>query len=310
MSDAARRPDISRFEGCLIGLAVGDALGAPAQGFTRHEIRARWGRIAGFLDGPELRAGQCTDDTQTAVVLAETIVRAGRFDAQSFAQGLVDWWARGYARRPGEGLAEACQRLVSGVVWSDSGSTFAGCAAASRVAPIGMRDCVRRGGLADDAVTSSMVTHRDPRAVAGAVGIAAAVAHLLTAHGPLDVASFVEVTAATCGEYSPEMARTIRGLLDLLDLAPRQAMEELGYTGFALEAVPAAIYCFCAARDDFVESVLLPVNTGGAADSIAAMAGALSGAHLGLTAIPPHWTEGVEGSAHLQQLAREIHALA
>jgi len=310
MSDASRKPGISRFEGCLVGLAVGDALGMPAQGLTRHEIRARWGRISGFLDGANLRAGQCTDDTQTAVVLAEGIVGCGRFDPQALAHGLVDWWAGGDLRRPGEDLAEACRRLESGIPWSESGSTFAGCAAALRVAPIGMLHCVNREGLIEDASASGIGTHRDPRAVAGAIAIATAVSYLLAAGAPLDVASFVEATAAPSAQCSTEMARAIRGVLDLLELAPRQAMEEIGYTGFALEAVPAAIYCFCAAHEEFAEAVLLAVNTGGAADSIGAMAGALSGAYLGLTAIPPDWAEGVEGSAHLRQLARGIHALA
>ncbi|UCH33027.1 MAG: ADP-ribosylglycohydrolase family protein [Armatimonadota bacterium] len=304
------KPDAGRLVGCLVGLAIGDALGMPAEGLTRHEIHARWGRIADFLPAPDLRAGQYTDDTQMAIAIGESIVRVGRFDADAAAQALSEWWAGGDPRRPGAGTAEACERLLRGAAWRDAGSQSAGCGPVPRAVVIGLLDCRSPGGLVEDVVASSLMTHRDARAVAGAVTIAAAVAHLLFAQGPLDVAAFLDHAAAAAEEHDRRMTTAIRGIPDVLDLPPRLAMNELGCSGLAVEAVPAAVYCFVSTPDDFAESVLLAVNGGGDCDTIAAVTGALSGAYLGLPGIPPAWAEGVEGSQQLQQLAREIHALA
>lgn len=310
MGESVSRPQASRFEGCIVGLAIGDALGMPAEGLTHHEIRARWGRIRDFLPASDLAAGQYTDEAQIAVALAESIVQTAGFDPAAAAGALCQWWISGRARRPGQGTAEACERLMRGAAWEQAGSGSAGCGAAPRAAIIGLLDCRRADKLLDDAVASAIITHRDPRAVAGAVAVAAAVAFLVSAAAPLDVAGFLEHAAAACAPRSAEMAAAIRSIHHLLDLAPRKAMDELGYTGFALEAVPTSIYCFAAVPDDFAESVLLAANAGGDTDSIAAMTGALGGAHLGIGGIPPHWVEGVEESQRLRQLARGLHGLA
>lgn len=310
MPAVVEKPALSRFEGCVIGLAVGDALGAPTEGLTRHEIRARWGRVSDFVAAADLRAGQYTDETQTAIALGESIARNRGFDPQAAASALRDWCTASDVRRPGPGTAEACARLARGIAWNESGSDSADCAAAARAALIGLLHCRRTERLLEDAVATTVITHRDQRAVAGAVAMAAAVAHLVGADVTVDVPAVLDHAASASAAHSREMAAAIRAVGDLLDLAPRMAMDEIGYSGFVLEAVPAAFYCFAVAPDDFAESVLLAVNTGGHASSIAAMTGALGGAHLGLAAIPSPWAEGVEESQRLRQLGREVHALA
>jgi ADP-ribosylglycohydrolase len=307
---AVEKPALSRIEGCVIGLAVGDALGMPTEGLTRHEIRARWGRVSDFIAAADLRAGQYTDETQSAIALAESIARNRGFDPEAAASALRDWCAGGDVRRPSPGTAQACVRLTRGTAWSESGSDSADCAAAAPAALIGLLHCRNPEKPAEDAAAATVITHRDQRAVAGAVAMAAAVAYLVRADVTGDVPSVLDHAASASAAHSREMAAAIKAVGDLLDLAPRMAMDEIGYSGFAVEAVPAAFYCFAVTPDDFAESVLLAVNTGGRASSIAAMTGALGGAHLGLEAIPSRWVEGVEGSQRLRQLARELHALA
>jgi len=308
--DAMGKPGRRRFEGCIVGLAVGDALGAATHGLTRHEIRARWGRVSAFVGAADLKAGQYTSQTQTAIALGQSIVERSRFEPQAAASALRDWCASGEPRRPSPGMAEACERLMRGAAWDESASGSADCGCAARAAIIGLVHCRNGERLVEDAVACSLITHRDPRAVAAAVAVATAVAYLIAAEAALDVQTLLERAAAASAAQGQEVAAATTGIAQLLDLAPRIAMDELGYSSFALEAVPAAIYCFASAPDRFDESVLLAVNTGGDASSIAAIAGALGGAYLGLEGIPPRWVEGVEASQRLQQLARELHALA
>ena len=78
----------------------------------------------------------------------------------------------------------------------------------------------------------------------------------------------------------------------------------------AHESVPTAIYTFLRYPDSFADVVGYAISLGGDTDTIASMAGAVSGAYLGLDAIPEAWRENVEGSARLQELADSLHVLA
>ncbi len=303
------QPSLDRVHGCLVGLAVGDALGRPTVGLGRHEIRARWGRVADFLPDEDTGAGRFSANTQAAVVLCQAIVAKRGFDADVTGRALAAWCAGPDARGPARGMTEACERLGRGMPWQEAASDATDCSPGVRAAPVGLLHCRNPDRLAQDAATSGLITHRDPRSVAAAAAVAAAVAHLACASA-FELRPYLDRAAAAAAAHNREMAAIIRGIAALLDLPPRLAIDELGYSAFALEAIPAAIYCFAAAPDDFAECVLLAVNTGGDAAAIAAIAGALSGAYLGLAGIPPRWAQGVEESQLLGQLARELHALA
>ncbi len=73
---------LDRFQGCLLGGAVGDALGMPTEGYTAEEIQTRFGPIRDMLPAPEghfhtgLEAGQFTDDTEETLILAESMIEA------------------------------------------------------------------------------------------------------------------------------------------------------------------------------------------------------------------------------------------
>ncbi len=85
---------LRRFQGCLVGLAVGDALGMPVEGMPRHEVRERYGLLREMVDG-WLPAGSTTDDTAQALALAESLVEVGRFDADDFVVRLLAWFRAG-----------------------------------------------------------------------------------------------------------------------------------------------------------------------------------------------------------------------
>ena len=86
-----------RFRGCLLGVAVGDALGMPTEGYTAREISSKFGMIRVMMPAPEghfhsgLCAGQFTDDTEETLILAESIIEADGFSPDRFAKKLTAW---------------------------------------------------------------------------------------------------------------------------------------------------------------------------------------------------------------------------
>ena len=87
---------IEKAEGCLLGLALGDALGAPTQSLSPQQIISTYGRITHLRDAsadqpiaPNLPAGRVTDDTDQALIVAHMLVQG--LSAPAFAQALLDW---------------------------------------------------------------------------------------------------------------------------------------------------------------------------------------------------------------------------
>lgn len=182
--------------GALIGMAVGEALGAPLEGLTRKEIEERVGRITGFLNParvqPEHRVRHFQpavyeDETQIALAVAELLSRRGRFDPELFQEKLaelgqpIDGYRFGCFRRAPRNLRIAVRRILSGAGWKESGLHTAGSTAASRGIPLGVYFRERPEERLRAAVESALVTHRDPRAVAATAVLADAVAEALQA---------------------------------------------------------------------------------------------------------------------------------
>jgi len=174
-----RSASVDQFRGVLLGGAVGDALGAPLAGLTALEIRLiHGGRVRNFL--PERHGtGAFTGVTRLTMALAEALITGGGFDMDEVSHAFGEWMrlhdcgvreARGCDRAS----AVACRRLYRGVPRQVCAVDSASCGAATRAAPIGL---FLRGqeDVVDAAVLQAMLTHADPRALAGAAAVAAGV---------------------------------------------------------------------------------------------------------------------------------------
>lgn len=107
-----------RYRGCLIGGAIGDALGRPVEGRPIEDVRRRFGELRDFVPwhgwkgGPK---GTITDDTQLTMCVAETLLACGSpFDAEDFSRRLVDWLPVG--RGKGRTCVAAVEALLTGPV--------------------------------------------------------------------------------------------------------------------------------------------------------------------------------------------------
>lgn len=296
-----------RFVGCLLGLAVGDALGSQFEGQSPEHIARRYRTAAELIDKPPPGELWYTDDTQMAIGIAETLVACGRIDndilCTRFAANYVP--ERGYGR----GARIVLQAMCDGEdhqFWAQTtfpGGSF-GNGAAMRVAPIGLLFREDHDAVWEQARLSSLPTHIHSLGIEGAQIIALAVA-LASSADVLERDTFFKKLASRCehAEFSGPLQRAAR-----LDRAG-----DLGLFGNGIEAaasVVTAIASFGLTPDSYSETVGDAILLGGDTDTIAAMAGAISGAYLGVQAIPGHLLANLEdrkqGKTYIQQLAKNL----
>jgi ADP-ribosyl-[dinitrogen reductase] hydrolase len=242
--------------------------------------------------------------------IAESIVEKGHVDPEDVAHRFVGWFDTGDLRGIGHTCHEGILNLKRGVPWRGSGRRgewAAGNGTAMRIAPVGLLDCHDLERLREDCWATSVITHDNPEAVAGAVAVAYAIARLVT--GEVDDGTFLPEIAAFVGDS--EVARHLEQAQSLLSARTPtdEALAVLGTSGYVVETVASALYCFLSTPDDFTTTVSSAVMGGGDTDTTAAIAGAISGAYNGTSNLPPHLVEEVEDSERLQKLGQAIYRL-
>lgn len=292
-------PDLKdRFRGLMVGIAVGDALGRPVEGHPR---------VSGsYLE--EIRVHPLSlvysDDAAMSIWLAESLLACDGFDGDDMAHRFADGYYREPYRGYGANIVDAFTRVAEGMDWREAaamqfeGSGSYGNGGAMRVAPVALWAYPDLGETVRLARETARVTHTHPLGVEGAVIQAAAAQHAL-------------------GEgFDPQqLLDTLQGLVETVEFQEKleilpEALQrdddeyarlQLGNWVSAHNSVVTALYCFIQA-ESFEDAVVRAIRLGGDTDTIAAMAGALTGARHGLTSIPEIWN-AVEGEGRLIELA-------
>jgi poly(ADP-ribose) glycohydrolase ARH3 len=300
-----------KFLGSLLGAAIGDALGASREG---HVLASK----PEFETIPQvLHLLRYTDDTHMTIGLAESLVECGGFDGAHMAQRFV----HNYLKEPWRGYAPGPPMVFSllrrGAKWDKAaadvypGGSF-GNGAAMRVAPIGLLYWNNHARLREVAYQASLITHSHVLGREGAALQALAIALALAEDPdkPLDVDFFTSrlLDFATEDVYRSKIAR-LAFLLKRPD-DRETVVAQLGHGIEAFESVPTAIFAFLAHPRDFVSTVIYVVSLGGDTDTIASMAGAISGAYLGIDALPSQWLEKLENRGYISDLAAKLWELA
>jgi poly(ADP-ribose) glycohydrolase ARH3 len=310
-----------RFVGSLLGVLVGDSLGAPIEGFEPEEIAKRYGRVVDHLPN-RYGLGTYTDDTDMTILCAESLLNSGRFDADAMAHHLAQHFDA--ERRYGRGTIEALERINDGLHWHTAAKNIYGPegsygnGGAIRVAPIALFYAYDVSTLPQHAVTSSALTHAHPLATTGTCLQAQAIALCAAAREQISPDSFIAELTSYLGDLpaNQEYKARFRKIPKLLSshANPRDVADTLGNDVHAHASVPTALYCFLRAQDSFEEAVCYALAVGGDTDSIASMTGAIAGAYLGSLAIPQRWLDKVEtgsrGRDYVITLARRLHTLA
>ncbi len=295
---------IDRFEGCLLGLALGDALGAPLEGGPIE--RFVWRLIGRTSQG----AMRWTDDTQMSLDLAECLVAKGAVDPDDLAQRFARSyrWSRGY----GPGAAKLLKRIARGADWRDANRSVYpdgsfGNGGAMRAPVVGLFYTTRPGELTEAARQSARVTHAHPLGVEGAVLVASATAKAAASKDSVEI---LQAAASHC-ELAPFRER-LRIALTWLDSeaapAAKEVSEQLGNGIAAVESCVTAVYI--ALRflgESFSEMQTFVAVCGGDVDTIGAMAGAVWGAVNGASSLPSDRLLKLEQRDRLLAVAGALH---
>jgi poly(ADP-ribose) glycohydrolase ARH3 len=309
----SKPPTLEQFQGCLIGQAVADALGAPWEGMPGDllaELRPAE-RIVAHVEQRELRY---TDDTQMMIGVVETLLAHGAIDVDALAAAFAENYdpARGY----GSGARQIISAIGAGEDWRCLAATIfngegsLGNGAAMRVAPLGVLFSHDLERVVAEAARSSAPTHTHPIGIDSArlLAVAAALA-ARSARKRFKRGEFLEalLSYAETDEFQWQIDHA-------LQLEPFESLIAFGNSVEAHRSVMTSIVCFCDSPDDYSAAICRALGQGNDADTLAAMTGALAGARLGLAKIPTQLVqcleEGEQGRSYLLILAERLWQLA
>ncbi len=312
-SDDARGGDLlhERALGCLAGVALGDALGMPVEGWTRTRVAAEHGAVDRLLPGTGrgMPAGRVTDDTEQTLMLVDVLVETGgRPRADVVVRHLLAWVDAAGPRADaviGPSTAHALALLRAGADPRTTGGTGRTNGAAMRVAPVGIVVPVDDPVALVDAVEETCVmSHHTAEALAAAALVAAVVSSALDAPardgGPVDplphVACGLDVASLAARRGAPaagtSLAPAVRAALRVASTAGddadflRRLAADVGTSVAAVESVPAAVACLVRAGGDPWRAAVLGASAGGDTDTVASMAAGMAGALAGVRAVP------------------------
>jgi len=334
-----KRPkkDQDHFRGCLIGGAVGDALGRPVEFISYQSILDQHGE-EGITDpvSPDTGLAEITDDTQMTLFTAEGIIRAaaGRRNDREISyvptvvyRAYLRWLAtQGYPRVEGydwiyDGwlfdIKELHQRRAPGSTClsalalgkrGDTGNPInvrKGCGGVMRVAPAGL--VFRTEPAFEMGMEFGAITHGHPSGYLPAGALASIIASIIDGED-LETAVSDSIKILESQRKHEESSTSVKQAKELAesDLKDIDAICRLGEGWVGEEALAISVYCALKYRDDFRRAVIAAVNHSGDSDSTGAITGNILGAYLGLSAIPGAWVEKLELKDVILQVADDL----
>jgi ADP-ribosylglycohydrolase len=312
-----------RFLGCLLGCAVGDALGAPFEGLWPHQIPAKQWLLTDFAEVEGYPKGQYTDDTQLSVATVESLVTRGDLSLPHLARSIARLWKTQAVVGPGGACTHAAHTFLRSGDWTTCGAPVgqAGNGTAMRTAVVGLFFLDDPERLPEAVADVSRITHHDPRSIAGGIAVAKA-AQLLASDQANLPGEFCAAVAATMEPFEPGFAASVRALPTLLGQPEGEALPNIAWAGmarpefqqpiitpFVIPTVLVSLWCLLRHPNSWSEAVTQALRLGGDVDTLGAIVGALAGIRRGLSDIPRHLADGVLDSEKLQALAARYHAL-
>jgi ADP-ribosylglycohydrolase len=311
------RVPVDSAQGCLLGIAVGDAIGLPFAGMKPQRIKR-------LLDRSPLRhrfmvnQGLISDNTEQACMTAQAII-SSTIDTDRFSEDLAERfksWLVAIPTGVRYNMVRSAMNLWMGSRPSHSGLRSADSGPAIRASIIGVYTRTNPELLGDMIFRSTLLTNNDTRALDGAHLIAIAT-RMACSHsqGCVDPKDFLDL--------APQHVQDEQ-LLGNLSIAVNAAREKLephlfleqmqltnsGISNYTNHAVPAALYCWFRHPEDFRSAVECAVRLGGETDTVASIVGGVAGAGLGPDKIPQEWVSGLTDwpcSTHwIKHLAEEL----
>lgn len=285
--------DETQIVGCILGTAVGDALGLPYEGVSR----SRSPRLLGPPDRHRFffRRGMISDDTEHTCLVAQSLI-ISQNSSDEFSRELarrLRWWFLSLPAGMGRATIRACVKLWLGVSPKSSGVFSAGNGPAMRAAIFGAAfDDL--DSMLEFVKVSSRMTHSDPKAEYGAIAIALATMTGRT-ESEVDSGAYVDKLAGVLGNDGKELILLLRNVCksvlsgeSTLDFAAANGNAR-GVSGYTYHTVPVAIHAWLSHPRNYRSAVTVAIECGGDADTTAAIVGGIVGASVGESGIPAEW---------------------
>lgn len=297
-----------RYQGCLLGLATGDALGTTVEFKPPGSFTPLTDIIGGGPFG--LEPGEWTDDTSMALCLADSLIKSNGFDPKDQMERYCKWYREGYmssTRRCfdiGNTVRTALHNFEStgNPISGPTDSRSAGNGSIMRLAPVPLLYANFPEAAIELSGKSSITTHGTKACIdacryfggliVGAVKGASRKELLSPGYRP-DGRSWTkedlveEIFEIAEGRYKYKEPPEIKG------------------TGYVVKSLEAALWAFCHSTS-FEDGCLLAVNLGDDADTTGAVYGQIAGAFYGVNDIPDHWLEKISHRELISSLARQL----
>jgi len=303
--------------GCILGTAVGDALGLPYEGLAPRRGR----KLLGQPDRHRLLFGHgmVSDDTEHTMYVVRSLVTS-KFNPDQFERHLarsLRWWLAGLPAGVGFATLRAVFKLWLGFPPHRSGVFSAGNGPAIRSAILGIAFGENPEVLRDWVLRSTRVTHSDPKAFFGALTVSLAT-HLSCLSSNVLPHDFVRIVSSSLDKYestefiklvskSAEAAQVNQSVGDFAESLGSRS----GISGYIYHTVPCVIQTWLRYQDDFAGGLQEILCAGGDTDTSGAILGAILGARVGKDGIPEEWrTRIIEWPRTITWMEQMGHCLA
>jgi len=283
--------------GCIVGMAVGDAIGLPLERLSRRRQERR-------APGPLKHAliagrGLVSDDTEHAIMAAQSVIVSGG-DPDLFVRSLswrMRFWLLGVPAGIGRATLQAVFKLWLAFPWDRSGVYSAGNGPAMRSPVLGVLFAHDPDRCRELVYRSTRVTHADPKAFAAALAVA--IAARMSCQGDADADVYFqhcrsELLNVESGmlELVAEVVNSVRAGEATGDFAAAMGLEK-GVTGYSYHTVPVALHAWLSHPRDYRRALDAIIRCGGDTDTTAAIVGGIVGGAVGVGGIPEDWRSGL-----------------
>lgn len=287
--------------GALLGLAIGDALGATNEFCKRDTFPSLTGIVGGGYFNVE--PGEWTDDTSMALALAEALLRDDALDERDLMDRFCDWRFSGAYSCQGRCIdvgrtidaALHTYRDTGDPIAGDPDPQSAGNGSLMRLAPVPVRFWRHPAKMRDVARRQSLTTHGASVATDACEAYAQLVGEAIAGATKSDVLSPRD--GVWGAEINSVMSMTLRS----------KERDEIASTGYVVDSMEAALWCIHQS-ESFSEAVLTAANLGDDADTVAAITGQLAGSIWGLSNIPSDWRKQLAWHDRILTTAENLFA--
>ena len=321
---------LDKFSGTLLGVAIGDTLGQPFEGWLREQIHSKVKNFQEFVVKNNKLFNTYTDDTQLTIHTARALIEGSGFDIDSIVRAYINW-LDDPPIGPGYGCLVSIKKLKYGISWKEAASNSGGNGTAMRVSPIGLFYHNEPEVLKKTAYQSSIITHSHPAASASAIVIASAISYLVDKNPEegfsLDeffntiIDSIVDSHVPIWNEFISILKKVKEnvgtpinsGLIKFSQIGVKSPFFIEEYLGkafvhpYAISTVACAIFIFINKLNSFEDCIYELASAGGDSDTVGAIGGSLAGAYFGMENIPVELIDLLKNKKIILKISADLY---